>query len=388
MGELNISISIMTHPMRRRLAKEVAEQLSHETVDIIIDPDPWSGPATLRTSIKAWASIKPDATHHIVLQDDVLLVDQFMDHVRDAVSMSPHTPVAFHTDWMSRNGMVVRLGTWSGARMIDAVPEYTPCLALVMPRHQIEGFLSFVKDWPDPLEADDDVMRKYFAAYQIQLKLTLPNLVEHLRYKSLVGNDSQGKRSSSCFVSTLEPQYFLKPSTCLSGLDDLPYFRRAEITLYSRQKQDSSEYYEQGTAAYEWSKLGLKEFASKYDIDLDHLMEQYNSFLDQQDVDQIHLWLKLLSPRALWGLWISGYILEWSKSLAPLSNIAHQEHVPEQVRDRIRSTLIIGGLFPEMSHLELIEHTSNLMPVVNAGIEAAHKSNAMIPYRGGSESHV
>jgi hypothetical protein len=84
-GKVSLSVAVMTHPRRRDHAQKLAAALHPYPVDIVLDPAPDGPPESLRTAVRAWAAAG-DATHHLVVQDDIVVTDGFIGHVlRDVV---------------------------------------------------------------------------------------------------------------------------------------------------------------------------------------------------------------------------------------------------------------------------------------------------------------
>ncbi|NEE50650.1 hypothetical protein G3M55_39350, partial [Streptomyces sp. SID8455] len=82
---------------------------------VVVDPSPEAGPGALRTARAAWAAVAPDATHHVVLQDDVVPCREFAAQVAHAVRELPDTPLALYANWNSWNGAATRAAALQGA---------------------------------------------------------------------------------------------------------------------------------------------------------------------------------------------------------------------------------------------------------------------------------
>src|SRR5690349_25001293 len=127
-----VSSAVMTHPRRLDQAERIAAELSLGAV--VVDPAPDDAPSALRTAIAAWAAVRPGASHHLVVQDDLAGPAGLTELVRRSAARHPSDALAFYTHWNSRNGATVRLAALAGASWVRAVrEEFTPTLAVSLP---------------------------------------------------------------------------------------------------------------------------------------------------------------------------------------------------------------------------------------------------------------
>ncbi|MFE5996928.1 MULTISPECIES: hypothetical protein [unclassified Streptomyces] len=196
-----ISAAVMAHPRRAAEAARLADALPGWGTEVVVDPAPEAGPGALRTARAAWAAVAPDATHHVVLQDDVVPCRDFAAQVAHAVRELPDAPLALYANWNSWNGAATRAAALQGASWVPAVPgEWTPSLALVLPRADVEALLAAVPPdtaGPDP---DDTVLARELGRRGRRVLIPVPHWVEHADGASLVGNDVYGPRHSACFA--------------------------------------------------------------------------------------------------------------------------------------------------------------------------------------------
>ncbi len=365
---MKISYAVMAHPTRSRLAQAVREQLLPQESTLVLDPEPWGVPATLRTATMAWAAMPPDATHHVVLQDDVVLASEFTAHVEALVRLHPDRAVSLFTDWGSRNGTVVRLAALEGRRTAAAVPQYTPCQAMVMPRRLVELFVASASAWDDPLEPDDNVLREFFVAQEEELLLSVPNLVEHLPVRSAVGNDQQGRRAAVCFVERLPPRWFADDDT-VGRYDRVAFLREARLWAYSRTTPAGVQH-PPGTAAAEWHKAYVETCPDLFGLDLQDMLDGYHTDLGRLPTAAVHAAMALVPPQALWSLWAAGYWLARTTGPAPVRSAGPDDGAitAALVRDEAVRTLVPGGLFPAQSHAELVGSAAVLRPVLDLAL--------------------
>jgi hypothetical protein len=221
MARQRLSAVVMTHPRRRTAAEKLALSAPCGLLRVVMDPDPTGTPSVLRTALAAWSAIEDGATHQLVVQDDMVLSESFLDRVQRAIEELPDAALALFALWDSRNGAAVRLGAMAGARWVGAVNEYFPCVAIVLPRRYAEGFVAYggqrLGGWPD-----DILMHRYLSAHDVPRYVAVPNLAEHEDRGSISGNAFRGPRRSVCFVPQDRPG---KEGETLTGLTVLPFFK-------------------------------------------------------------------------------------------------------------------------------------------------------------------
>src|SRR5437660_12652471 len=123
----------MTHPARVQSAERLGAEHRDRDLRIACDPAPELGPATLRTARAAWAMVAPHATHHLVIQDDVILPDRFFEHVAAALACRPDSALAFFAEWGCATATAIRVAALRGASWAEVVDWYVPTQALALP---------------------------------------------------------------------------------------------------------------------------------------------------------------------------------------------------------------------------------------------------------------
>ncbi|SDH16793.1 hypothetical protein SAMN05421505_11243 [Sinosporangium album] len=222
----------MTHPKRFTWAQKVAAAVRGRALSIVMDPDPNGTPSALRTSLAAWSTIEPGATHHVVVHDDMVLSDTLFERAENAIRAMPHAALALFAFWNSRNGAAVRIGALTGSRWVSAVNEYTPCTALILPRDVAAGYVEFAGKlhgtWPE-----DVLMYRFLRLAGVRTFVGVPNLAEHEDLNSLSGNDFQGLRRSACFPSLDASGSEPVEDPVLDSLSVVPFFKngRAQVAL-------------------------------------------------------------------------------------------------------------------------------------------------------------
>jgi hypothetical protein len=213
----------MTHPQRRARAEHLVHTAPKLHATLVTDPRPEGPATTLRTAICAWAAVPDDATHHLVLQDDIELDANFARSVGNAIATMPDSALAFFTEWGSRTSNMVRVAALTGHRWVEVVDQYVPTQALVLPADIARGFAEYAAREGREADPDDETMARYLWSTGVPAYVCAPNLVEHLDLPSLVGNGTHGLRRSAWY----DPRAGIPaggPVTILDGLTTVPYF--------------------------------------------------------------------------------------------------------------------------------------------------------------------
>jgi hypothetical protein len=250
MGRIVLSAAIMTHPARLRQAEDLCEKHPELSATVVADPEPGAVRSALRCAREAWRAVPPEATHHLVLQDDAELCDGFLDAVLDAVAMRPDDALALFTEWGSRTAHLSRIAAIRGAGWAEAVDEYVPSLALILPAEAARRFAGFEYQ----STADDVAMRAFLDEVGIAAYVRVPNLVEHRAMPSVAGNDEMGERRSVCYF----PHATEVSSIAVDGLPVVPHFSWWEGRSVCRVRSDTS-----------WRKIPTRDFLADRGVDVD-----------------------------------------------------------------------------------------------------------------------
>ncbi|MBB5078751.1 hypothetical protein [Nonomuraea endophytica] len=189
----------MSHPKRAQAARDLSRRL--DGADVVTDPSQAGTPSPLRTSVHAWRAADPGATHHLVVQDDVVPCENFLRRVRQGIRLFPDAVLAFYANWSSMNGAAVRLAAAAGATWVQEVGgEYFPTLAVVMPAAYVADYVAFAEPYTAWWGDDDEVMTEFVLARGLDAYVSVPNLVEHGEQDSVAGNGSHGIRQAACYL--------------------------------------------------------------------------------------------------------------------------------------------------------------------------------------------
>ncbi|QES49965.1 hypothetical protein DEJ50_21195 [Streptomyces venezuelae] len=192
----------MAHPKRMEEARRLAEADPQGRILVTTDPDPDGRPTALRTALVSWGCVAPDATHHLVLQDDVVLAEGFYEHVERAAAAAPAgEAISFYGGWEARNGAVARLAALTGAGWAYTLQEHVPCQALLLPAELAREYGEFQErhggGWPY-----DVVVQRFLNERGVPVRFCTPSTVQHDALPSLAGNSYHGFRQATWFEGT------------------------------------------------------------------------------------------------------------------------------------------------------------------------------------------
>lgn len=153
------------------------------------------------TAKRAWEAIDIGATHHLVLQDDVVLCPNFFEVVKEVIAARPNHPIGPFT----RRGACVEAAArgefWA---TIDG-GAWGP--AFILPVPMLREYLAWERvNVRTNFPHDDERLAMFLTATKRPSWATVPSLVEHVATRSLMGHN--GKRESR--VSFQQPGLLAK----------------------------------------------------------------------------------------------------------------------------------------------------------------------------------
>jgi hypothetical protein len=217
-----VSIAVVTHPSRLKVARQLAAELAPDEVRLAIDPDPFGRRGALRAARVAYSAASLNTTHHLVLQEDVSLPPGFVDLVRQSIQRYPDAVLSYFVEWGSPTATMVRWASIVGADAVPAINTYLPTQAVSMPSAVAMEVGRFLREEAVIGDADDVMIKRYLDREQVPSLVTVPNLVEHLDLPSVSRNDSHGVRRSVCVL----PGHSMagRPQRVLSAPPQVPNF--------------------------------------------------------------------------------------------------------------------------------------------------------------------
>lgn len=187
-----ISVAVMAHPKRKAFVPSLVESLDAD-VTVAWDEvnDRWD------TGRRAMLSYDPDATHHMVIQDDAIVCRDLVAGVAKALVHVPHeAPVGLYVGgvrpWRARIQAVVDQA--DGATSWLTMSRLLWGVGVVVPTEQIPEMVAFCDRRRH--EANYDLrMAKWFMYRGQRAWYTWPSLVEHRDSPSLVAGRNGGRHA-------------------------------------------------------------------------------------------------------------------------------------------------------------------------------------------------
>lgn len=203
---------IAHHPSRpdlpARLLSLLADADAFEAAAprIVFDPRP-SGPVNpWRTYQRALERAAADdwATHHVVLQDDVLPCDGFLDAAIEAARWRPDALVClFVNDLATQTSLRIRDAANRGAGWAPVVGErFVPTVATMWPAQLARRAAVEARPVLDQPQADDEIVGDWARAAGVEVWATVPNLAQHDEDapSTFLGHRDGRQRWATCWI--------------------------------------------------------------------------------------------------------------------------------------------------------------------------------------------
>jgi hypothetical protein len=184
----------MHHPKRaERLPALVAGLSGFSRPQVVTDvtsAGPWP------TAKRAWRAVRAGATHHLVLQDDVLLCRDFAEAASRALAVKPDVPVCFYANRAAVDQARNAGGSW--AMIADGCWGQAICLPVPL----VDSFLAWEARRVRPeFPHDDSRVSMWCVETGRPVWVTVPSLVEHDGHSdSLIGNRAPIPRVARWFI--------------------------------------------------------------------------------------------------------------------------------------------------------------------------------------------
>ena len=226
-----IDIRIMAHPSRRENVLKVLEQLNMDESIVVYDDREYGGDA-LYTARKTWLSPVPlGTTHRLVLQDDVLLCDNFLSIICDIVNTLPDKVLSLFN--------LIPYDLIKDRECCYKKYETLAGQAIIMPVIYIKECWQWIDANCGECKHDDIMISKYCKHHGIGLFTTIPPIVQHLgdtEYQSLLPAKHIGLRISTTYVQhpTDDFTVFIPEKLKLQKFKEAVRMKRAEQILHKR----------------------------------------------------------------------------------------------------------------------------------------------------------
>lgn len=171
-----LSVAIMAHPSRRRFVDELLTRLDRPVDEVVWDEhdDRWE---TGRRSLLAH---DPDASHHLVIQDDAVPCRDLIAGAERAAEAAGERPVAFYTGKVRpRQHIITPLVRGAQRKQRPWFELWGPWwgVAITVPTAHIPEMV----EWCDAHKVPNYDMRvsQFYKAQKIRCWYTVPSLVDH-----------------------------------------------------------------------------------------------------------------------------------------------------------------------------------------------------------------
>ncbi|MEU7581326.1 hypothetical protein AB0B50_27405 [Streptomyces sp. NPDC041068] len=357
---IHLSAVVMSHPRRAELARDMCLAHPELGLTVVSDPEPDGIPSAWRTARLAWRSVAPGATHHLVLQDDLVLVPDFATRVREAVAARPEDPLSLFVEWGSRTATTVRIAAAHGLAWAPVVDDYIPCAALVMPADVARGFDAFAAAESTESDPDDVVLLEYLARSGLTTWAAVANLAQHDAVESLVGNTTMGLRRSVNFSPLPTPGPAL--GNALTSVPAVPY--------YDWWSQQATLFVPDDSTVDGWGQIRSGPALDRWGVTPHEVEAELVGVLPQ--VPSVARLLDLVSRIVVSEIWKTAYLIGLvSGDLAASGGTeAPTPIAPGSAAAEALSTLPAGALRRVVPVHRLAEVGELLTPVVLAGVAA------------------
>ena len=192
----SFDVRIMAHPSRRDNVLTTLNQLGMDESIVSYD-DRENGGDSLYTAEKAWKQpIERGITHRLVLQDDVILCNDFLKVISKIINDIPDACISLY------NGIPLDLRSDKGNPYIK-VQEVCGC-GIILPSKYIEDCWNWINSQPEEnhCPCDDEMIRRYCASHSIKIYSTIPLTIQHIgdtEYKSLLSVEYSHVRLSPLY---------------------------------------------------------------------------------------------------------------------------------------------------------------------------------------------
>lgn len=199
-----LSVCVQHHIARPDLPARLLGLLG-ETVEIVADPAPFGPASPWRTYRHALQQTPPDATHRLILQDDAMPCEGFLDAARTIASLVPARPVAFYVGTHCPEHHRIKAAAQVCQPWVELRPlPWVPLVAMMWPAADVAGLVEIGdrERWQRDHVADDEVAGTFVAERYGTYLATVPSLVQHddEQPSTMAGHRKAGMRRAACWI--------------------------------------------------------------------------------------------------------------------------------------------------------------------------------------------
>ena len=188
---IKLSVAIMAVPSRSDEVNRIVKKLGVR-VPVFYDTDkkgPWFN------AQRAWGSVRSGASHHLVLQDDIVLCGNFMNTVEHLCSLRPNDILNLFS--MRKDSFEAQAAGTSWIRTDYGVWGQ----AIVMPVPFIPKMLRWSRtNLKEEFPYDDSRITMWMESIKRSAYVPSPNIVDHIDGESTLGHKTPLPRKSRYFI--------------------------------------------------------------------------------------------------------------------------------------------------------------------------------------------
>jgi len=128
------------------------------------------------TARRAWIDgLRHNATHHLVIQDDIAVCRDFLASVNKTLELHPTSPISYFDLSRTITDALDKGSHWATRRSLSMAQ------AVVLPTDMIMPALTWIGEFVKPTaEGDDERFSAYFLSHNVEVWYTAPSLVDHV----------------------------------------------------------------------------------------------------------------------------------------------------------------------------------------------------------------
>ena len=196
---MKLDIRIMGVKSRLPYIQRLAKHLNLAPENIVLDDrGPDGGGSAWYNAKRAWSMPTGDSTHRMVIQDDVIVCNDFLNICNQIIEQFPDAVFAFSG------------GAWIKPELRKTDSPYVrlkgSCIsaqAIIMPVNLIHDMIVWSDDiFGEEYKHDDGRIGWYCAYHDVPTYTVIPSLVEHLQIDSVLPHHNRKDRNCRTWIGT------------------------------------------------------------------------------------------------------------------------------------------------------------------------------------------
>lgn len=192
-----LSVSVMAHPSREKFFPYLKECLGDVPFSIDTESE-----GVWPNAKKAWSMFDPEAAYHVVIQDDAIVCEDFLNHAEEAIVKAGDVvkdylpPISFYFGNRGTLKGIARDGMADGYCFMPRTPW---AVAICLPTALIPEMLAFTENLAVP--QDDVRIGKFIQSKGMKVYFPLPSLIDHRTGEESLVGDEGSKRQAFAFIN-------------------------------------------------------------------------------------------------------------------------------------------------------------------------------------------